>query len=389
MKTKKCRVLYLNPASDIGGAERSLLGMLQNMDRFRFEPHVLLWKDGELRRHLESLSVPVHLILLPPALLRVGRKSSVFYLFRSFLTIFPLLMFYWKAFCLIRKNSFSIIHSNGLKTHFFSIPVRMLSSAKLIWHVREMVSFRGFYPVLWRCLKLGIPHKVIANSHAVKMDILSKGDPGRTEIQVIYNGIDTSRFFPVETNPHRDYIQLGIFSPLAPIKGFEPLFQVVAKLKARGQTIRLWVVGQSFYDTVGHQDYEDVLKQLARQLGLSHEVEFLGFQEDVADLMHQCDIVVQPSLQPEGFGRTVAETMACGVPVIAANRGGIPEIMEDGTHGFLIDPEDVEQFANAVENLIEQPELRAQMGRSGVERIREHFSLNSYVDQIQRTYETL
>lgn len=382
-------LLYLNPSANIGGAERSLLDLIANLDRQQFEPIVVLFKPGLLAEQLHQLNIPVTIIPVPENLLAIGRHTTFAQFPHLIGTSFSLLKFYLAVFNLIRTKNIRIVHSNGLKTHFLAIPLRIFSRVKLIWHFRETVSPRWFYPWLWRLIKWRVPHGVITNSAWVRDDILHLGPIPANRIQVVYNGIDTARFFPVENCAERDYIQLGIFAPLTPIKGFSQLFRVLATIKRGPHQFRLWVVGQSFYDTAGHRDYETILKREVAALSLTNEVEFLGFRDDVPKLMRQCDIIVQPSLQPEGFGRSVAEALACGIPVITSNRGGTVEIVAHNKTGLLIDPDDPTAFEAALLCLMNDPLRRHGMGQAGSNRVRNCFSIEKYRDAIEDIYHSL
>jgi glycosyltransferase involved in cell wall biosynthesis len=103
------------------------------------------------------------------------------------------------------------------------------------------------------------------------------------------------------------------------------------------------------------------LEKRARELGVEHVVSFLGFREDIPQLMRVADTFLFPS-ESEGLGTSVLEAMAAGLPVVASRTGGISEIVEDGVTGFLSEPQDVHSMAEALMRLATEPELGGGMG---------------------------
>src|SRR6185436_14775046 len=101
----------------------------------------------------------------------------------------------------------------------------------------------------------------------------------------------------------------------------------------------------------GEEDYAASLRTLAAELGLAHRVDFVGFVADVNAEFARLDVLVVPSLVPEGFGLTVVEGMAAGVPVIAPDAGGPAEVITDGVDGVLVPAGDTAALATALARL--------------------------------------
>ena len=116
---------------------------------------------------------------------------------------------------------------------------------------------------------------------------------------------------------------------------------------------------------------------------LSDKIKLLGFRRDIASLLGQWDIYVQPSLW-EGLCMTVVEAMACGLPVIASNVGGVPESVIESKNGFLITPGDKNLLAEKILELVEKPDLRIQMGRQGRLLAEKKYSLKRMCESIER-----
>jgi glycosyltransferase involved in cell wall biosynthesis len=131
--------------------------------------------------------------------------------------------------------------------------------------------------------------------------------------------------------------------------------------------MRLLVVGE----TSGSAEDEAYLAALPNR---DHpRVHFLGMRRDVPAIMKSTDMLLVPS-RHEGMGQVTVEAMACAVPVIGANTGGIPEVVVDGETGIIIDGDSPQEMTEAVLRLAESPELRARMGAAGRERVEAHFN---------------
>ena len=150
------------------------------------------------------------------------------------------------------------------------------------------------------------------------------------------------------------------------------------------------IVGSSIYRTPVEQEYEAEVRARIEQLGLQDRVVLTGYQERVANFVNAADLLIHPPIRPEPFGLAPIEAMALGKPVIASAAGGLLETVEAGVSGVLVEPGNVQGFAEAVKGLLEDPERRQEMGRRGRERVERCFALEAHVAQVDRLYrETL
>ena len=202
-------------------------------------------------------------------------------------------------------------------------------------------------------------------------------DPSRR--LTIYNGVDTERFHwaPHDRDPASPPTIL-VVAHLIPEKGIDILLRGFARLE--DPTARLVIVGD------GPQQAE--LRGLAQQLGIDTRTEFVGLRDDVQSCLHAADVFVHPAIWAEAFGWTIAEAMASGCPVVASRTGGIPELIEDGESGLLVEPRDPEGIAAALNRLLASPELRQRLAAAARRRVEERFSLSrcavQHVDWCER-----
>ncbi len=149
-------------------------------------------------------------------------------------------------------------------------------------------------------------------------------------------------------------------------KGFPELIKAVGAISAGGRRIRLLICGSSNHSP-GH---DDELRDQAR--GLGDIVRFLGQRSDVPALMAASDVFCLPSMM-EPFGLVYIEAMQAGLPVVALRSGGVPEIVVEGVTGLLSYPGDQEQLVDNLTTMIDRPDLRADFGAAGRERLATHF----------------
>ena len=164
-------------------------------------------------------------------------------------------------------------------------------------------------------------------------------------------------------------------------KGVQTVLHALERLVERVGAVRFLIAG------VG--TYSDELRGLVDELGLGHRVHFTGFLEERALRLHYAaaDVAVAPSLY-EPFGLVATEAMACGTPVVVSDTGGLREIVVDGT-GLTFPPQDAEQLADRIAEILTDPVLAARLVARGRERIRERYDWADVAERTARAYTKL
>ena len=203
--------------------------------------------------------------------------------------------------------------------------------------------------------------------------------------RVIHNGVDLPADPADQRAAVRDELRIpagdvvvGMTGRLNVEKGPRYLAQAACRLSSRFPS--------AVFVFVGCGPEEESLRRLFEQAGLATRARFLGFRPDAMRLTAAYDIAVVPSIFPEPFGTVVIEAMAAEVPVIASHTGGIPEIIEPGVSGFLVPPADDGALAATLLRLLENPEARRAMGRSGRRRASDRFSRERMLSEYQDVY---
>jgi len=267
-----------------------------------------------------------------------------------------------------------------------------------------MAAFSGFQPLIitgWgsdifdspkyfpmrQMLKfsLGKAREVTVLSNITKLEISKYTS---NNISIIPFGVDLEKFSKSSENKD-EIIKIGTVRTLARKYGVEYLIKAFATLSKNHENIRLEIVGDG--------DLRLVLEQLSKDLLIENKVVFHGFinQESEFDkyiaILRSFDIFCIPSIQDsETFGVAAVEALACSIPVVATNVGGLPEVVVEGETGFLVPPEDNDSIASAIENLICDPEKRKIMGKKGRKSAEDNFDWKMNVRQmVDLYYETI
>jgi glycosyltransferase involved in cell wall biosynthesis len=185
-------------------------------------------------------------------------------------------------------------------------------------------------------------------------------------------------------------VLLGVVAQLSPWKGQDTAIDALALLRAEGLDAHLLLIGSAKFvaraTRFDNEGYVARLRALVADAGLQERVSWLGEREDVPELVRALDVLLLPSWE-EPFGRALIEAMALGVPVIATNVGGPPEIVEEGREGYLLPPREPRAWAQAIGRLAESPECRVEMGRAGRRRVEREFTVERHVTAIGAVYE--
>jgi glycosyltransferase involved in cell wall biosynthesis len=166
---------------------------------------------------------------------------------------------------------------------------------------------------------------------------------------------------------------------LLPIKGPMYLLKAMAGVWQSHPDTRLVYVGKG--------DLEAELKEEALRLGASNRVVFLGWRDDIPEIMNALDVFVLPSLN-EGMGRVLVEAMAAGKPIVASRVGGILDLVKDGQNGLLVEPRDTSALCDAIEKLLADKTLRDAMGKRGKD-LAQNFSVGTMVEKIDALYASI
>ena len=291
----------------------------------------------------------------------------------------------WRLARLVRREGYQLIHSHTARSALIAALTSLVSGVPHVHHVHSPTSrdstrrFRGMVNSLIERMVLRRAAALVPVSKSLRGHALSQGFRD-DRITVVPNGVPSRRPRP-DRDPTRDTWTLGTVALLRPRKGLEVLLTALAELRSQGLRVRLRAVG-----TFETREYEQQIKRLTKELGLSESVEWTGFTQDVDAELAKMDVFVLPSLFGEGLPMVVLEAMAAGVPVVATRVEGLPEAIRDGRDGLIAVPGDPHALTTSLRRLISGKVDWNALRQSALRRHAEHFSEASMAGGVADVY---
>ncbi len=373
MSTQRIRVLQVIPAFTIGGGEWMATYLAASLDFNRFESHMLSLHppcQSPMEHYLAQRGVPIHSVHK-----RRGLQLSA----------------YPKLMRLLLQLRPDIVHTHQTVGRYV-YPVCFFVRPKLIVHTIHNVASKEIsaawarrlqaWAYRWGVQPISIAEEVSSTFCEVY---------GRPPAALIPNGIPVEQYTP-NTEMRRAWrLQESIddattvfvcVAGLRPQKNHALLLRAFARLKPLQRNLLLLLVGAPDPHAPEHAER---LQQLVRSLGISESVRFLGGRADVPAILNASDIFVLASAY-EGNPLSVMEAMAAGLPPVCTAVGGVPELIQHEHTGLLVPPDDESALASALQRLIENSQLRSQLGQAAREYAQRHFDIAVMVEAYERLY---
>lgn len=388
------RILFIDHTANMGGGEIALLNLVDTINKTTFEPVVALFSAGPLTQRLCDRGIETHVVRLHPSITQT-RKDSLGA--RSLLRIFDqirALRFVWKLSRWIANQNAALVHTNSLKADIIGGLAARLAGVPVIWHVRDRIDIDylpGAAVKLFRLLSRLIPNVIIVNSDATLRTLPRSvwrrglGASALEHSYVVHDGTHLVELPAVPKGSARTQL-IGLVGRISPWKGQHVFLKAAAKVLTQFPHCTFQIIGSALFS---ESDYERDILLLTQELGLKQSVEFLGFQDDVQQLICKLDVLVHASTIGEPFGQVIIEGMACAKPVVATNGGGVPEIVEHQKTGLLVPMNDPASMASAICELLANPQNADALGIAGRERVRSHFTIASTAASVEKIYHLL
>lgn len=245
---------------------------------------------------------------------------------------------------------------------------------------------RGLRPMVRRMLTRrlfrGSGARLIAVSEAVARHVAQPLRRKPQDVTIIHNGVDVEAFAPVQATQQRRSTRtvLAAAGRFSSEKGFDRLIEAAAQLVRAGRDVEIHLAGSG--------SHEARYRDLAQQHGIADHLTLAGPVNDIHSFYAAADIFILPSLS-EGLPLTLLEAMATARPVVATRVGGIPEVVTDGVDGLLVPSDDINALAAALDRLITNHDLAAQLAAAGRRRVVADFDLDRTIDRLVAFYRAL
>jgi glycosyltransferase involved in cell wall biosynthesis len=276
----------------------------------------------------------------------------------------------------VRECGIEIVHAHAARDyHLASLVVRLAPHARLVLTRHVLFPLRGINKPL-----LKNAGRVIAVSNAVAESLRRNGVVQTAKITVVHNGIDVDRFAKLFSGGGG--LLVGTVGHLAPIKGHDVFLRAAALISERRREVRFVIIGEDKSPKMPHRKS---LESLVAELDLNGIVDMPGWRDDIPAVLSSLTLFVSAA-RSEPFGLAIIEAMAVGLPVVATASEGALEIIEDGVTGRVVPASDPETLAEAINDLLDNPQERARLGQNARLAVRERFSLERMARDTERVY---
>lgn len=364
---KKIKITYIIDELNIGGTENQLLKQVSLLNKDLFEQTIICL---HYTSYLEELNFccPIHV-------LNVGKLLSC--------TGFKQLL--WTA-RLLRELKTDILQCYFIDSNIFGVLAGKIGGVRNIIACRRDMGFWYTKKLLFILKLFNIfTDRFLVNSNAVKVNLVKYEKINSKIIDIIYNGIDLDLFEKArdkEENrknlkiPDQDLV-VGIIANLnRPVKRVDLFIKAAREVLRENQSVTFLIIGDGYL--------KNSLEKLAKHLGISEKVYFLGLKKDIYNYLSVIDIGVLTS-DSEGFSNSILEYMSVGLPVVCSETSGNEELIENGINGFLFPPNSTTKLAASILQLIEDSDLRDKIHMTNKKRINS-FCWSNAIKQIENYY---
>jgi glycosyltransferase involved in cell wall biosynthesis len=357
---KRARVVcFVNHTAVTGGAEFALSRLVAEVDRSRWHPVVVFGEEGPAVELFRNRGVETYVLPIPLHIGRARRNSLAAAAWIRPKAAWDAIAYVIRLASLFRTRAVEMVHTNSMKAHLLGGFAARLCRIPLVWHLRDSLHPAHLPQAalrLMRSLAKTLPDRVIAVSKSVADDAL--GVHAAHRAAVVYDGLDPDCFDKPALPPSHcppTLWRVGIVGRFAQWKGQHVFLEAAAKLIQRGHRVQFELLGAPLF---GEDAYTSRLRQFVEATALQTHVSFSGFVSDVPQRIRSWHVLVHASTAPDPCPNVVLEAMAAGVPVVGADGGGVPELLDAGRCGALFPMDDPTALCHQLELIFAQPQRR-------------------------------
>jgi glycosyltransferase involved in cell wall biosynthesis len=367
----KQRILFVCNETQVGGAERSMLELLDKYPDPCVEFLVVIPGPGTL---FDLLAGKYDVRFFP--MVKIRKQKNLLSLLN---TCGRILLVSLQLAVFVVQHRVDLVYANSTQAHYYTALVKLFTFKKTIWHVRDNIphSFAS------RLLSMFCNRTI-----SVSAFISSQVQKPRSGKAVIYNGLDLDYWHnKTDTTPSAapfkqlpGQLIVGNVGQMTHWKRQTDLIYAAETVVKSFNNVLFILAGSE--DSPGGNHYCDSLKRLVREKNLERHFCFVGFSDNMKILMNQFDILVHCAIA-EPFGRSIIEAMALGKPVIAYNSGGPAEIITHAINGWLVDSTNPAQLSSGIASLLDQPATRRALGENAKKAVASKFQSRYTAQKVQ------
>lgn len=374
---KKTRIVHV--INTDGGLKNLLMNKLIGLSERGYEVYAVS-PDGKYIPDIINVGIQYHPLEICRTISPISDIKSILKFYRY-----------------LKEEKFDIIHTHTAKAGVIGRVAAYLAGVPIIIHTYHGLPFyegqekitHTFYLIIERVMALISSHLLSQNKGDLEI-LLKYNFKNAKSITYEGSGVNISL---IEKKINLDKIDelrnelcvegkkvIGFFARMELIKGYEMFFSALQELSKRNFDY-ISLIG-------GDGPLRDNLKSLSRELGIEERVKFLGWRDDIYNLIFLCDIVVSTS-RKEGIPRTIMEAMTLKKPIIATNVNGTNEVVVNQITGFLIEWGDIENFADHIIKVLSDPLLAERLGQTGRSNIEQTLTEDKVIDRLDALYRKL
>ena len=366
---KKTKILYLITGLNSGGAEILLWNLLKKINRDSFDPIVVsILPIGSIGEKIKKEGV------------RVLSLESTF-------KFNPLII--KRLISIIKKEKPEILHTHLFHANLLGKIIGLFNSSLIIISTIHNIRFKNLLREKLSFFTRRGSNIVIVISKAIAKAMLKKGVIKKKKHKIILDGIDYKKFNEKENNDISKEIkkEIGIevntpillsVGRLHKVKGHSYLIRSIEIIKKHYPNLVLVVVGEG--------SERKKLEKIIRELNLGNKIFLIGEKNNIEKYLQIADLFILPSCE-EGLGVSLMEAQAAGLLVLASNVGGIPEVIEDGENGFLVNPKDSKVLAEKIIDILSLSVKEKEIIRKNAQKnIIKNFSIEVMVKKYENLY---
>jgi len=377
-------ILYLTLFKEMGGGEYAVYNLLKGLDRSRFRPVIVFNGNGPFVEKVRELGVEVEILDYPVVMIRDLVRPAV--LWRTIRSSFGLHKF-------IMRQKIDIVHCTDVLSLLLLVRAAVTGRIRILYNVIFFHEWSRM--VMFNLLALFFVDRIVTNSRAIRTDLLRRTAGLELKTVTIYYGIDLERFRPRQqgtVNILREEFGIpgevkivGMIARYDRWKGHFTFLEAAGRLFKTRRDVRFVIVGGLLNADIltPLRAYYDEVQRYRVTLGLEEGVVMIPHRDDIPAILTSLDVFVCPSVR-EPIPLIVFEAMASGVPVVAADSGGIPEQIDHGVDGYLFRTGDAGALAGAVGRCLDEP--TGPMTKAAREKVEREFTLGRYVREIESIY---
>lgn len=361
-------ILFLDHYNKVGGAQLFLLDIMRAINTNNFKLYTVTPIDENVTQKLCEIK-DIEIVSF-----KFSKVKTI-----NFFSHIKNIYSYFLLLKLIPNKKIDIIFCNSTFCQIYGIFLKLYFKKPLFFYVHD-----PFLPKIFLKMLIYKVDKTITNSNYMKNKLLKIGLLDRN-VEIIPPHIieqneityTSKELFLSELYLNKEDLIVAIFGRLVPWKGHMLLIESIPKI--------LDIIPNAKFLFVGSEEkrYSKKLKILIHKKSLDNYIKFIGYRKDVLNIMSLCDIIVNCSIKPEPFGRTLVEAGILGKPAVAFNYGGPPDIVINKKTGFLVKPLDVDELSKAIIQLLESKHLRDTFGCNASNTMKEYFNFSKTVKKIE------